>query len=258
MKRLQLASDAIMKSKIAAAIGLKDVDLVDRPFGISANTLADFIDLAESTMIQSHLTCDPIIAAIPNAALITSLGAAEVTIADLVAPLRFRFAQNQVIPFKIPVLGYFITTRYTSNTVASSFPLNIRNYFSEGTILPAPPVIYTDLNRQIQVTPTGGGNTSSESLILNVVPPYITSFDGASRDYNVASNQNLSLLSPYYFNNADGVISQEAGNIITGAFIFKDQAAISQQTTVTPILGTSQGVDLLITALNRILTSRGI
>lgn len=222
--------------------GINNVSLVDRPYSILIDTGYDMLNKAAIFNNQTPIAPSVITATQGDADDIIMYGP-DVTVDDLVARLQFIPPSfNGTNPKNLGVIGYLITHRFTNSQVAPPFDLHINHLAQNGAAGPILPIEYTELARNIQVTPTGGANSVSEYIILNLTPGQLLNYDVASKGYTTATEQNQAYASILNYANVNGPLNPELGLIQNTGFIFKGAFLISQTITVTPIMADETGI----------------
>lgn len=231
---------------------LNNANLVDRTFSQSANTISSYVQSCNRMATPASITLDPIPAVVPSGPQIAIYGSGNVGVSDLLVPIRFNFASTfGVFPNGIPIIGYIVKQSFTSNAVSNAFELSLVHNVVDGVDggPPTPPVTSSTLSRTISVTPTGGGNSTSEYLIAPTQPAYIGTYSAGSSSISSPSVQSLSVLTPLTMSSNPSAAAVSLGQLASVGLILKNQAGVSQQTSVTPILGTRAGVNALVATL---------
>lgn len=216
-------------------LGLNNVSIVDRPFSVLMNNGNSFLNASAVYGAQGPIKPTVITAAIPTAGQLARLGVIA-TVNDLVAEVRFdQTLLDGILQNKLGIAGFVITQRFKNNAVSAPYELFTRYYKEYGTGI-GDEVIATELNRDPQVEPSAGANSASEFIMLSVVPGLVYSFDSTTKSYNVATEQQQGYAMPIQFSNQSNATNLALGLVQGAALIFKDQAAIPQTLTVTPII----------------------
>lgn len=181
-------------------------------------------------------------AQVPTAGQITRLGSIA-TVNDLVAEVRFDATiLDGIIQNRLAIAGFLITQRFKNNAVAAPYELFTRYYKQYGTGF-TPPDIATKLNRDPQVEPSAGANSASEFIVLSVVPGLVYNYNNTDKKYDNATEQQQGYALPILFSNVANSTAVDLGLVQGAALIFRDQAAIPQTLTVTPIICASNTLD---------------
>lgn len=234
-KRDQKISDAfklLNERLLMGSLAIKQVELIDKPYSNSSSTIGSLLRSIDVLSFQQPIVCEPVRSQAAVAADIVAFGNG-LAVTDLLAPIRFNTAAFNLIATKqIWVLGYLITQRFQSNAVASNFTLQLRNMFSEGP----GPVTYTLGSRDITVIPQGGANSASEYAIFNMMTSGQFPYNATTKQYDDPVQQNQGFIVPFEFGQQNGAINQNLGIVTSAALFFKDQVAVAQNISVTPIL----------------------
>lgn len=232
----------IGERKIMGVVALKNVFVVDKPFAESNNSISDILRSIDVLSWQQPIVCDPVRAQTSTAGDVTAFGSVVTLATDLVVPIRFYTAAFNLLATKdLWVLGYIVTQRFTQNAVAAQYTLSIRNYYTEGP----GEVIYTPANRDAVVMPEGGANSVSEFIVFNMLPSGQFPFDATNKQFNDPIQQNQGFIVPFNFAQQNGATNQNLGIVSSAVLVFKDQVAVSQNISVTPILCHQQTAELV-------------
>lgn len=224
--------NTLMNSRLMGSYALKNASVIDKPFGALENSVGQLLDALKPFKGQVPFATDPITATIANAGDIITYGAG-LTVADRLIPIRFRpTAQNNSVYKSIEIVGYLCTQRFSQNQISAPYTLSLRHYVQEGP----GPVFYPNMDRDIIIEPTGGANSTAEFLILNVQPSQQINYDSALQIFLDSISQRLGYAVPIAFAYGADPINAALGLVTTAAMFFKNQAAISQTITATPIL----------------------
>lgn len=244
MKRNEKIQALLLKAgdkKMLGVIGLNNVTVIDKPFSEANNSIADILRSIDSYSYQWPVVCDPVVAAVPTAGQIVLFGP-DVTAADLVAPIRFSTAVFNLLATKfLSVIGYMVTQRFTQNTVSSQYSMLVRNYFAEGP----GPAIYRPADRDSVIIPEGGANSVTEFFMFNMIPSGQFPYNATTRTFDAPLQQNQGFIAPLPFGNQQGATNQNLGLITSAALIFKDQAGISQNISVLPVIAHQQSTEMI-------------
>jgi len=242
-----MTRDEILGLRTVGVIAMQNVNLVDRSFGVSTNTIADYCNAINTFSAMSPVNPDPVVAAAGTAAEIVKYGTV-LTANDLLVPIRFNGPLfNGILTKEIPVVGYIVSQRFTDNDAGSSYNLQLRYLQAEGTSIPAvSPTIFTGLNRDIQVEPTGGANSVSEFMIIPMTPAATFNYDTAAKEYGNSSLQSQSYLAPNRMSYNDDPLGVQLGLTRSLGMIFKGQVAVSQNVTVTPVIAHLNATDVML------------
>lgn len=254
MKRIDKMNNLILsvgERKIMGVLALNNVNVIDKPFSEANNNIATILRSIDVYSGQWPIICDPIPAAVPTAGQITAFGAG-LAVTDLVAPIRFSTAAFNLLATKfVSVIGYMVTQRFTNNAVSSQYSCQLRNYFAEGP----GPVFYPAADRDAVIIPEGGANSVTEFFMFNMLPSGQFPYNATNREFDAPIQQNQGFIVPFPFANQQGATNQNLGLITSAAMIFKDQAAVSQNISVLPVLAHQQSAELIADMLLARLTN---
>jgi hypothetical protein len=230
---------------------LNQVQITGKPFAELKTRFADVPRMLASYAEITPKACEPVTVRGAGAADIAAFGAGNVTVADNIASVTFGpGAFNGLQTKYLPILGWLVSIKYTANAVAATFELWVRYFASTG-----PGVLFTDLNNDPIITPTGGANSAAEFIVWAVQPSSTFPYDTATSLYGAAAVQRQGFLHGIPFGYVSSATNQALGLVQSAALIFKNQAAISQQATVTPILATADSEALVLDVLARNLAA---
>lgn len=225
---------------------MNNVSVIDRPFSTLMNTGMGLLNAAAVHSNQAPIKPTVINATVPTSDQIERLGVDNAELTDLVAEVRFdMLTQDGIAKRNMYILGYLVTQRFEDNKVATPYDLLIKHYNQYGTAL-VEPIIYDRLSRNPQVEPSAGANSASEYIILSVQPGEIFTYNNSTFKYAATSEQQQGYALPIAFSNHDDSLSSELGIVKGSALIFKNQAAVPQTLTVTPIICSSNTTEDII------------
>jgi hypothetical protein len=238
--------NAFANRTIPGAMAVTNVQLTSKPFAETSTRIGELPRFFDSLSAITPLACGPAAARVAVAGDVLVYGADVTAVNDLICPITFNPAAFNGLSDKVlNVMGFFISTKFTNNTVASNFELRTRYFQSLGP----GPVVFDFLSFNPIVTPTGGANSASEYIIWCVRPPSTFSYDIANDEYTASEVQRQGFIYPAPFGQIPGAVTQNLGLVESAALIFRGQGLIAQQTTVTPILGTMEARQIVMAAV---------
>jgi hypothetical protein len=240
-----------MKQKHEAILGLiaiQNVQLTERTYSNLRITAAEMINQQSAAAVKYPFQSLPI-APVSGTDLTVAYPALGLVADDVGVHVAFNIppAESCGLGNSIPVLGYHTQIRFNDFTVSNDIQCMLRYGASavDGSLA-------TYMNRNITVSPTGGPNTNSEFIILNVVP-----FLSLSSQDDVAVGVGTA---PAFVNptaSMDGILAPvghrirmlEASfnDVVSSMLIFKSlgSASLNVNIQVTPILNTIGSLRLL-------------
>jgi hypothetical protein len=236
------------RAPLFGGLAVNQVQITGKPFAELATNVDDLYRQLSVYADTTPKACEPATAR-PAVIGDVAIFGGDVAVGDLICPITFEGSGtifNGLQDRVLPIIGWFVSTKFTNNAVSSNFELRMRYYLST-----APASIYNELNFDPIITPTGGANSASEYIIWAIQPSSTFAYDVTTGFYSAPNVQRQGFLKALPFANGLGATNQNLGIVETCALIFKDQAATTQQVTVTPLLATAETESLITTVLAR-------
>lgn len=231
---------------------LSNVSLTDRNFSQADNSFDSYLENLHRIARSAAIGGLPIPALVPTAGMLAHYpGLFNVN--DLVAHVAFKIPPDagSLTPSTWQIAAWLIEERFTNFTQGAQHVLKIRHFSSVAPVTPVP-----SIDRDIIVEPTGGVNTSSEFVVLPMVPDMQLNglgtelVDGdALPVINGVTKGRRSLLYPLPFysriNDGKGLVGVE--NSVEAAIFIFDSLAISAEAsvTITPVYVTQDSLKTL-------------
>jgi hypothetical protein len=239
-QRLTAEQVKALRAHSLAVIPIQNVDLVDKPFGETSNSLFDYLDAMNFDFTPSVITADPAPARAVVAGDLVDYPASALTVNDLIMAVRTGgIPITSLTNALADVIAYRVLAKFEQNAVAASFSLLIQHYAAiAGTT-------FAEINREIIVTPSGGGNSSYEFVVIPQRPSQNLRYTTASAQYTASEVQRQSFMMPQPVRMADSTLYTLDGAPASIIFVLRDQALIPQKVTVQPVFRTESNVAML-------------
>lgn len=214
-------------------LGINNADLIDRTFGKSSNSYLDVIDSNHPYKDQVPFSADPIAFRLVVAADLVNYDPTLIIGADLIAVIKHDITNNFRVQLnsKMAQNGVFVTQRFTTNTVSGPYTLIKKSFSADGVI----GSLLDQWTREVIVTPTGGANSVSEYVLINMVSSIFLQYNAANDEYTTGSTKRQAYFCVEKFLNTRQASSDINGWTDSTVIILKGQGLITQQTSLNPI-----------------------
>lgn len=215
------------------ALGINSVNLTDRTFGKSSNTVADLIRSVETFAAQVPIAADPISFRPVVAADLVAYDPALVVGVDSIAVLKtavtndFRAQLNPVVAN----VGVLITQRFITNVVSGPYTI-IRKSFAQDGVIGS---LLDQWTRELVASPEGGANTVCEYAIINMISSMFLAYNDVADAYDDGRTKRQAYMAAEKFINDRQASTDAWGYTDSTIYVLKGQVTIPQQTSMVPI-----------------------